>query len=83
MNQALHCPSHENRLNDNYSRFTNDMQRFSVIFSKSTKPTALQLCRRYSYRNCEIWVESVYLVLIWLVLIWYMPIGPHAKHLGF
>ncbi len=66
-----------------YSRFTNDMQKFSVNFSKSTKPTVLQLCRRYSYRNCEIWMESVFLVLIWLVLIWYMPIGPNAKHPGF
>ncbi len=43
-----------------YSRFTNDMQRFSVNFSKSTKPAVLQLCWRYSYRNCEIWVESVF-----------------------
>ncbi len=62
-----------------YSQFTNDMQRFSMNFSKSTKATVLQRCRRYAYRNCEIWVESVFLVHIWLVFIWYMPIASYAN----
>ncbi len=31
------------------SRFTNDMQRFSANFSKSTKPIVMRLCGRYSY----------------------------------
>ena len=54
---------------------------FLYFFSKSTKPTVLQLCRRYSYMNCEIWVESLFLVLIWLVLIWYRPFGPNVQNI--